>query len=379
MQQNILVFTKKVLPNSNTFVAVQTKNIPNFHPIYIGFKETKSARELIGDAPICIQNQHESIAGLKKLLLECCSYLTKGWLSALKSHQTTLVHAHFGKGGFYCLPIAQQLKLPLVVTFHGSDITQKDKFSYSAKHRHLVFKRADKIIAVSKFIEKKLIERGCSAEKIVQLYTGIDSNFFTTSSQESETPSLMFLGRLIKQKGCHLLIEAMAKVTAAIPNVELVIVGDGIERSALEIQAETFTNIKFVGEKNSTDVKHYLDHAWIMCAPSIIRKRGNEEGLGSVFLEAQAMQTPVVSFNTGGVSEAVLANKTGIIIDEINSDALASALIELLKNHQMRQKFKVAGREHVVNNFNVFKQSSKLATLYQETIQKHSGKQASIT
>ena len=80
-----------------------------------------------------------------------------------------------------------------------------------------------------------------------------------------------------------------------------------------------------------------------------------------------------------GAECRVLANKTGIIIDEINSDALASALIELLKNNQMRQKFKVAGREHIVNNFNVFKQSSKLATHYQETIQKHGGKQASIT
>ena len=371
MKQNVLIFTKKVLPNSNTFVAVQTKNTPNFQPIYIGFKETKSAKEFIGDAQTCIQNRHENLANFKKLLLESCSYLSRGWFRALKSNQAALIHAHFGKGGFYCLPIARQLKLPLIVTFHGSDITQKDKLSYSQKHRRQVFKHADKIIAISKFIEKKLLECDCPAEKIVQLYTGIDTTFFTPSEQKSEAPTVMFLGRLIKQKGCELLIEAMKKVTTHIPSVELIIVGEGVERSVLEKQAARMPNIKFVGEKSSIQVKQHLDRAWLMCAPSIVRKRGNEEGLGSVFLEAQAMKTPVITFNTGGVSEAVLINKTGLVIDDINSEALANAIIELIENNALREKFKTAGREHVVNNFNVIKQGYKLSVLYQEIIIEH--------
>jgi len=213
-----------------------------------------------------------------------------------------------------------------------------------------------------------------NAEKIVQLYTGIDTTFFTPSEQISEKPTVMFLGRLIKQKGCHLLIEAMEKVTIQVPNAELVIVGNGVERQALEKQAARMSNIKFVGEKNSTQVKEYLDRAWLMCAPSIVRKRGNEEGLGSVFLEAQAMKTPVISFNTGGVGEAVLANKTGLVLDDINSDTLANALIELIKNNALREEFKAAGREHIVNNFNVIKQGDKLSALYQETIIKYANK-----
>jgi colanic acid/amylovoran biosynthesis glycosyltransferase len=368
MKQSVLIFTKKVLPNSNTFVAVQTKNTPNFQPVYIGFRETKAAKELIGEAKTCIQNQHENLAGLKKLLLEYFSYLSKGWFTALKSNQAALIHAHFGKGGFYCLPIARQLKLPLIVTFHGSDITQKDKLSYSQKHRLQVFKQANKIIAVSRFIEKKLLENNCPPEKIVQLYTGIDTAFFAPSEQKSEKPTVMFLGRLIKQKGCHLLIEAMKKVTIQVPNVELVIVGSGIEQQSLEKQAARMSNIKFVGEKNSTQVKQYLDCAWLMCAPSIVRKRGNEEGLGSVFLEAQAMQTPVITFNTGGVAEAVLDNKTGLVLKEINSDALANALIKLINNDALREQFKVAGRKHIVDDFNVIKQGDKLSALYQKTI-----------
>jgi len=368
MQQNVLVFTKKVLPESNTFVAIQTQNTLGFQPVHIGFKQTKSAKALIGDAPVCIQSQHEKQAGLKKLLLEGFSYLSKHWLAALKSQQAHLIHAHFGKGGFYCLPIANQLEVPLIVTFHGSDVTQKDKLSYSKRHRNKVFQQSDKIIAVSKFIERKLLERGCPAEKIVQLYTGIDTAFFSPTVQKSEKPTLMFLGRLIKQKGCHLLIEAMEKVTNEVPNVKLFIVGDGVERKNLEKQAAALTNIKFVGQKNSTEVKGYLDRAWVMCAPSLVLKRGNEEGLGTVFLEAQAMETPVVSFNTGGVGEAVLHNKTGLILDEISSEGLANALIKLLQDNSLRQDFQKQGREHVVTHFNVTKQGEKLANIYNETI-----------
>lgn len=374
MIQKVLIFTKKVLPNSNTFVAIQTKNTPNFQPVYIGFKETNSAKQLIGDAQSCIQEQHEKLPRLKKLFLECFCYLSKGWFTALQSNQAALIHAHFGKGGFYCLPIAKRLRLPLIVTFHGSDITQKDKLSYSKKHRCQVFIHANKIIAISKFIEKKLLESGCPVEKVVQLYTGIDTTFFAPSEQKSDNPSIIFVGRLIKQKGCDLLIQAMEQVTLHVPNVELVIVGQGVERRSLEKQAAQMSNIKFVGEKNSTQIKQYLDRAWLMCAPSIIRKRGNEEGLGTVFLEAQAMKTPVISFNTGGVGEAVLMNKTGLLLDDFNSDALANALIKLIKNNALREAFKVAGREHIVNNFNVFEQSRKLSAIYQETITSHTNK-----
>lgn len=83
------------------------------------------------------------------------------------------------------------------------------------------------------------------------------------------------------------------------------------------------------------------------------------------------MKTPVVSFNTGGVSEAVINNETGMIVNELNSCALADALIELLSNNELRERFAMAGREHIINNFNVVTQGEKLATLYRTTINQY--------
>ena len=368
MNNQALIFTKKVLPISNTFVASQALSLPSIEPIFIGFQEDQAGLDLINGARTCIQKNHESYPRLSKFLLENFNYLSAGWKSALKSHQADIIHAHFGKGGFYSTGIAKSLGIPLIVTFHGSDITQKDKFSYNHKHRTQVFNKADKIIAASKFIQKKLVSNGCPEEKIVQLYTGINTEFFSPKEDKSSVPTILFVGRLIAQKGCAYLLDAMKIINQISPDTRLIIAGDGKERNNLEKKAVHLKNIQFVGSKNTSQVRDLMQKAWVMCAPSIVMKRGNEEGLGMVFLEAQAMGTPVVSFDTGGVREAVDNGKTGIVVPERDSRALSDALLNIINSEDIRNDFGKAGIERVEKYFNIKKQSEKLERIYYNEI-----------
>lgn len=364
MSKKVLIFTKKVLPRSNTFVASQGNNLPTISPIYIGFKKDNTGLNLINEQPICVQEEHIRFNAIAKLALEKLSYLSSGWKSALTNYQANIIHAHFGKGGFYCAPIAKALQLPLVTTFHGSDITQKDKLSYNQKHREIVFQRSDKIIAVSKFIQQKLIERGCPSEKITQHYIGIDNKYFSPTGKKAQQPTILFVGRLIEQKGCQYLLQAMKNINKAIPEAQLIIAGYGTYQKTLQTMAVELKNVHFIGAQNRQQVKALMAKSWLTCLPSIKMKRGNEEGMPTVCMESQAMGTPIVAFNTGGVSEAVQHEETGVLVPEKNTVQLSEALITLLESNPLREKFSLASIARVDEYFNVHLQCEKLEKLY---------------
>ena len=179
MTKKALIFTKRVLPRSNTFVAAQGTNLPSIKPVFIGFTKDSSGIDLIKDYSTCVLEEYDKHPTWSKFLLEGLGYLSPNWHSALAAQNAQLIHAHFGKGGYYCATLAKKLQLPLLTTVQGSDITQQDKFSYGTRHRKVVFEHSEKILAVSEFIKNKLIERGCPEHKIIQHYIGIDSfNFF---------------------------------------------------------------------------------------------------------------------------------------------------------------------------------------------------------
>ena len=364
MPAKVLIFTKRVLPKSNTFVAAQANNLSGFEPVFIGLRPDKSGADLIGESARCVLSDVEPLPALSRLLLDGFQVLTPKWAQALAAQQAQLIHAHFGKGGYYCAPIANKLDLPLITTFHGSDITQKDKFSYNQKHRAVTFSRSDKILAISRFIQQKLLDRGCPEQKIIQHYTGIDTDFFAPSDDKFNEPTVLFVGRLIEQKGCQYLIQAMQRVQQQLPDARLIVAGYGNYAQTLQNMAAQNSNISFVGAQNQQQVKTLMSKAWLTCVPSIVMARGNEEGMGSVCIESQAVGTPVVAFATGGVSEAVIDQQTGLLSEQKNVGQLADNLLTLLQSTSLRQQLAAAAIAHVDTHFNIRKQCAKLEQIY---------------
>lgn len=364
MPAKVLIFTKRVLPKSNTFVAAQANNLSGFEPVFIGLRPDKSGADLIGNSARCVQSDVEPLPVLSRLLLDGFQVLTPKWSQALATQQAQLIHAHFGKGGYYCAPIAKKLDLPLITTFHGSDITQRDKFSYGSKHRNIVFQRSERIIAVSDFIQRKLLERGCPEHKIIRHYIGIDTQFFAPSEQKELQPTILFVGRLIEQKGCQYLLQAMKLVQQKIPEAQLVIAGYGSYRDKLEAQAADIKNVTFVGAQNRQQVKDLMSKAWVTCLPSIVMARGNEEGMPTVCVESQAVGTPVVAFDTGGVREGVVNGTTGLLSEQKDATQLAENLLEVLQSTSLRLRLSQAGITHVDKQFNIRRQCLNLEQIY---------------
>jgi colanic acid/amylovoran biosynthesis glycosyltransferase len=148
--------------------------------------------------------------------------------------EVTIIHAHFGLDGVLALPLAKQLNIPLIVTFHGyyatanlGEIVKKNWWEYGQDYlsrrgqffrelylrkRSQLFEEADCFIAVSEFIKNKLTAQGCPENKIKVHYIGIDSDKFTPDSQINRENIVLFVGRLVEKKGCEYLIRAIAQV-----------------------------------------------------------------------------------------------------------------------------------------------------------------------
>jgi glycosyltransferase involved in cell wall biosynthesis len=94
--------------------------------------------------------------------------------------------------------------------------------------------------------------------------------------------------------------------------------------------------------------------------------RGNEEGMPTVCMESQAMGTPLVGFDTDGVSEGVEHGVTGVLSPEKDIEQLANNLLTLLKSNPLRAKFSSAGVERTNRLFNIKGQCQILESIYQE-------------
>lgn len=169
--------------------------------------------------------------------------------------------------------------------------------------------------------------------------------------------SIVFVGRLKRQKGVHILLEAMENV-----NQHLIIVGDGPERSQFEkTAARTNLDVEFVGEVDPDAVQEYLLDGSVFVLPSVAG-----EGLPNALLEAMAVGLPVIGTNTGGVKDAIIDGETGYVVPPGDQDALAERLDNLVTNDSTQNRIGRAAREYVVAHHSWERITDKLDSLYTE-------------
>ena len=361
----VAIFRKRLLSYSETFIADQGQLLPTFSPLYCGFERDESGIELIADSDKLLLAEYSNLPPLAKLMFRKGIGSGGAWLRAIRQLNPALVHAHFFNDGLDALRLGEQLDVPVITTVHGHDITKHENVGAQSKTTARFFQQVDRIIAVSSFIAAQAIARGCPEDKLIQHYIGIDLEKFQQPKTESDRPSLLFVGRLVEKKGCTYLLQAMQKLQPRFPEIELTIVGDGDLRGALEAEAgERGLAVEFTGTESAAQIRERLARSWLFVAPSTTAASGDAEGLGMVFLESQALQTPVVSFRHGGVVEAVADGETGLLCDEKDVDALTDNITTLLENQDLRRQMGEAGRDRVEREFDVRRQCAKLEQIY---------------
>jgi glycosyltransferase involved in cell wall biosynthesis len=364
----VIVYRDELLPSSETFIRAQGESLQRFQALYVGLRRIPGLDIPVSRSHIVTRN------GLLGKLQRARFKLlgpSASLRQMLASQHPALVHAHFGPDACHAISLATSLQVPMVTTFHGYDMTMSDRhmpYLYIVRQARLKTVGA-KFLCASNFLRERALAKGFPPEKTMVHYTGIDTEFFNPDAAVKRSPIVLFVGRLVPKKGCSYLIQAMASVQATIPEARLVVVGDGPLRSELETQAKSIlNNFVFVGTQHPASVKQWMNRAMIFCAPSLIAPTGDAEGFGMVFAEAQAMGLPVVSFNSGGIPEAVANGKTGFLIAEKDWKALADSMSLLFRNQELWLRFSHGGRERVKSLFDLQKQASVLEQIYENVL-----------
>jgi phosphatidylinositol alpha-mannosyltransferase len=175
---------------------------------------------------------------------------------------------------------------------------------------------------------------------------GIDIDFFgphvdPIQRYRDGQPTILFVGRYNEsRKGLKFLLRALALVRQEFPRARLLVVGPGTPRRfEREIERYELENVVFVGPVSKQGLANYYATCDVFCAPSTGR-----ESFGIVLLEAMASGKPVVATNIRGYSAVVRHGVDGLLVQRKNPEALAIALVHMLADDDLRERFGQAGR-----------------------------------
>jgi glycosyltransferase involved in cell wall biosynthesis len=364
---NVLIFKETLLPRSETFILAQMGALTRFSPHLVGLEPTFKSLPL-DKPPLLLSRRASKTADLRAKVYRRTGFAPL-FHRGLRDLRPDLIHAHFASGGKTLLPVNKSLQLPLIVTLHGgSDVPiQKPQMGV---YRELA-ERADLFLCVSDFIRKQAIDAGYPPGKLLVHYIGIDRSLFFPPPDAMDTDSVLFVGRLVEMKGCEYLLRAMQAVQASRPSTELTIVGDGPLRPELErLAKELRVRCKFMGVQSTTTIRQLLQKSRLLSLPSVTTADGHVEGLGMVLIEAQAMGVPVVSTFHAGIPEGVADGVTGTLVPERDSEKLAAAILRLLEDQDLWQRYRLATQAHIDRQFDLHKQTALLEDIYAEQIRR---------
>lgn len=160
--------------------------------------------------------------------------------------------------------------------------------------------------------------------------------------------SLLTVSRLVEKKGHVKVLRAMVEV----PNTEYDIVGDGPMRDAIVAEVSRLgleRRVRLHGAVDEAELVRCYERADIFVMPTT-KSTHDREGFGTVYLEANLFDLPVIAVDAPGVNEAVIHGKTGLLIDDTH-EALVDALLSLSRDKALAHALGMQGRERVLAEF----------------------------
>jgi phosphatidyl-myo-inositol dimannoside synthase len=245
---------------------------------------------------------------------------------------------------------------PYAVICHGLDV----RLAFAYPRRRWLFRRVcrgAKLVVANSESTARDLRALVPGLHILILTPGVSARHTVTREvarmrlgiQEHEEV-ILAVGRLVKRKAFTTLLESSEYLRDR-ENLKIVIVGDGPERGEIEQLSEHLKHpVQIVTEATDADVDEWYAAGDVFCLP--VREVKNDvEGFGIVFLEAALHGLPVVAGKSGGIEEAVLDGKTGLLVAPDDPKALAESLRRLLSDPELRRKMGEAGRERVLKDF----------------------------
>jgi glycosyltransferase involved in cell wall biosynthesis len=292
----------------------------------------------------------------------------------VRAEKIDIVHAHEVKSDVIAYLASKLRSIHIVTTLHGwIGNSRKDRALIALDKR--IARGFDRVIAVSRQIEKELLEAGVSKDKLRVLHNAIVVEKYQRTGSRGvlqevvgrsvESPVIASVGRLSAEKGHADLLKAVALVRKAGHKVSLVLIGDGPERANLVRQIESHGLQEAVHLPGYVQApQRLLEEVDLMVLPSYT------EGLPNAALEALLMEVPVLATRVGGTPEVITDGETGRLVAPRSSSELADGILEFLASPESWKQMARRGKAMVEAHFDFLARTRKLEAIYEEVLRR---------
>ena len=277
----------------------------------------------------------------------------------LSSRRYDLVHVHWMlPNGPVAAIAAKRVRLPLVVSLHGSDVFVAERHGALRPLARWVLRSASWCVACSRDLAMRAVALDGPSLACEVIPYGVDATAFGNGGDPGKWRHharaadgeflVAGLGRLVAKKGFSHLLRAVGKLRREGVPIRLALGGIGDLAAALAAEAEregSAEAVHLVGNVPHDEVGAFLRAADAVVVPSVRDERGNVDGLPNVLLEALAAGRPIVATRIGGIPDVIDEGRNGILVEPGDANALAAALRRLWSSPEERAAFAANARE----------------------------------
>ena len=289
----------------------------------------------------------------------------------IRRTEASLLHIFFGNVAVHMLPLLREATVPVVVSFHGADVTGKVASPAFENARGEMFHRAALVMCRSEQLAQRVQALGCEPSKLRIMRTVLPPIPRTPHVPPTDGAwQIVQAARLVPKKGIANSLRAFAAFLKVHPQSKFTIAGDGpleSELRALAAELGISDSVEFRGFLSQQMLGELFRNAHIFLHPSET-VGGDVEGIPNSLLEAMAFGLPSVSTRHGGIPEVIENGVTGMLCREGDPAGLSAALLDLAGDPELYERISAAGAEYVVSEFSAAKQIANIETLYREAI-----------
>jgi glycosyltransferase involved in cell wall biosynthesis len=297
----------------------------------------------------------------------------------LEGFRPDLVHLHTGRATWLGGLAARMLSIPAITTRRMDRPIRR-----GWRQRVIYGPLVARAVAISPAVREALLAGGVAPEKVSVIHSAVDRLALEPRAGREATRRaleagdgtivLLVLASLVRRKGLDVLLDALALARTRTRELDprsgearallLWIAGEGPEREALEAQAERLGlagRVRFLGRRD--------DAADLLAACDVFVLPSRREGLGVSALEAMAARRPVVGSRVGGLAEAVVDGRTGLLVAPEDPAALAEALLRLAGDRDLRLRLGDAGPGRLSEGFLASQMVADYEKLYRSVLE----------
>ena len=379
MKNKVLIFNDNFLKYSETFIYNQLLGVKEQFEVVVltnkRMNEEKFTNEKVHVVPFDLIQKVQRITNPYKFQSSFAAKVHK----VIADEKPDLIHVHFGHNSLKIIPIAQQLDIPMLVTYWGSDASRRlrDKRYVERLRKFYHYPHA---VCCSGELRNNLKKIGLDISNTGIHYAGVSVDEFSYSQRKPaaqkliDGEKLIFLqvARFVGKKGHEYTMQALHDFLKTQPDPSLFefrLIGDGPLLDATQKQVEKLglsDVVKFLGVKNSNEVQSEMSKADFLLQHSVVADDGDMEGLPIVIMEAMATGLPAISTYHSGIPELIKDGENGLLVEEKDIISYTQKLESLvsIQDNSLNEN----AQNTVLKDFNLDIQNQKLAKLYTKLI-----------